>query len=255
MQITKAIKIIRKELLIKDEPVKAYNLVKAVNLPELEKELKYSYGLVRHVFEPEEYKKSYENLDLGNFDPEQYCMKAELIYARYGWILRKMEEEKATSLLDLGCYVGSLVLTAASRGYTATGVDMTKKAIEVANDRKNKFDIKKASFYCEDATEFNTVKADAVFASEIIEHVPDPERYVRHLASLSTGWVYVTTPNGPFMDGEGNRHHWEWDGGGTRGHVRVFTPATIKKLLKEYEIKELREEDDGLLWVQYRKTS
>jgi 2-polyprenyl-3-methyl-5-hydroxy-6-metoxy-1,4-benzoquinol methylase len=261
-KLISALRIIRKELLIKDEPLKAYYFLKEVNIPELKPELEKTYGMVRHLFEPEVYEKTYGDDTCVNYDPEQATLKAELCYLRYGWLLKCLEEEKAKTFLDLGCFVGTLVLTASSRGYKAYGVDYTKRAINIAKERATKFKLD-AEFFVDNAETFTGVKADAVSAFEIIEHVSDPLKFAEHLCSLTNegGWVHISTPNGAVGRGEGNFHHWEYDGKNVRGHVRVFTMNSLRKMLEGYEIGYLKVEEegvrrgveDGLLYCKFRK--
>jgi hypothetical protein len=94
---------------------------------------------------------------------------------------------------------------------------------------------------------------------EVFEHVPDPVAYLESLANLTTpkGWVHITTPDGPFLNGKGNiemEGGWEWkEGDGCRGHLYVFNRKLMKDLLKDDEVGRLSSEPDGLLWIKYRK--
>lgn len=256
-KLTSAIRRIRQELLIMDEPLKAYNLLRDAAIPELKDEENRTYGLVRHVFEPEIYEElmgddPVEDCEL--IEPRDLILNAQLKYPRYGWILEEVEKEKPKTYLDLACYVGSLVTSVANKGVKAYGVDMTKRVIEVAKQRAAGLN---AEFFVGDATTFDKVKADMVSAFEVIEHVVDPKQFVEHLCSLSKGWVYISTPNGPFGNGAGNIGHWDWDGvkEHIRPHVRVFTKTTLGELLKECscEVSLLEEKDNGVLWAKFRK--
>lgn len=262
MNLTEAVKIIRKELLIKDEPLKAYRLLKELDIPELKKELDNSYGLVRHIFEPNIYQKNYGMLgedqipDCEKIEPRSIIKDASSRYDRYAWIVAEFKSEKPQTYLDLACYVGSLVTTASSLGIKATGVDMTKRAIEVARERalSEKLD---CTFICDDALTFKSEPFDMVSAFEVIEHVPDPVNFIQHISNLSKGWVYITTPCGAYGDGEPNMGRWEWDGVElhVRGHVRVFTKASLFKLIDECgcDIGFLESMRDGLLWCKFRR--
>lgn len=252
-----SLQILRRELLIKDEPIKALNLYKLFEIddPNL-------YGLVRHIYDPETYRKYYgmqgedQIPDCEVIEPRDLIDHAELKYDRYKWVVSEFENEKPKSYLDLACYVGSLVTTAASRGIEAYGVDMTKRAVEVARERAASKNLK-CEFFCDDATTFDKVKVDMVSAFEVIEHVPDPKQFVNHLCDLSNGWVYITTPNGSYDNGRGNLGHWDWDGKELhiRGHVRVFTKESMFKLMEECgcEIGFLEVMPDTLIWCKFRK--
>lgn len=255
-----ALRVIRKELIVKDEPLKAYKLLKHFNLEELKTELKNTKGMVRHVYSPKEYLRGYDIPvpDAEMIEEEVYALNAGARYPRYQWILDEIKKEMVTSYLDLGCYVGSMVLTVAKMGIDAYGVDMTKGSIDIANKRAKKFGIENAKFFLGDVTEFTLQKADIVSSMEVLEHVVDPVAYVKNMANLANRWAYVSTPNGPFGNGEGNltmKGGWEWDGIGIRGHIRVFTKQTLTDVLEEAgcKIALIEARDDQLLHAKFRR--
>lgn len=260
MDLPTAIKIIRKELIIKDQPLKAYRLLEAVNLPELEEEKHKSYMMCRHYFEPEEHIKAYDIPvpDAGLIEPEDVFKNPGSRYVRYGWITDEIAQFKPKSFIDLGCYVGSLVLYAAFKGIKSTGVDLTRGSIDIAKQRALSNGIN-ADFIQHDVTTFKDGTYDMVVSFEVFEHVLDPQAYIHHLASLTNpgGWVYITTPDGPYQNGLGNltmKGGWEWhEGDGCRGHLYVFNQKIMQDLLKGYEVSRLTSERDGLLWIKYRK--
>lgn len=265
MDISKAIKIIRKELVVKDEPWKAYKLLFHARDKwgiELTEEIKKTYGMVRHMYDPKEYVTAYDIPvnDCEMIEPIIYATNAQQRYLRYGWVLNHLINDKVKSYIDLGCYVGSMVTTAASKGIKSVGVDYTSQVIEVAKKRAKQVGVESLTeFFVSDVTKFNKRKADAVSSMEVIEHVVDPKQYINHICGLLNpgGWGYVSTPNGPFLNGKGNLEMtggWEWDGKGVRGHVRVFTVKTMTELLKECncEIAEISGKEDGLLHAKFR---
>lgn len=264
MNLIEAVKEIRKELLIKDEPLKAYFMLKELSVPELKTELDNTYGMVRHAFEDEIYKKVYgmegeiETNDSERIEPEYAILDAGRKYTRYEWIIDEVNKEKPKTFLDLGCYVGSLVTTIANMGVESVGVDMTKTVIDTAKERAKRYNLQdKVKFYKDDVRVFDKFKADVVVCFEVLEHIPDDRKFIEHLCDLSTGWCYVSTPNGPYGNGDGNRGHWEWDGVEvhTRGHLRVYTKSTLLGLLNKCgcEIAFIEGMSDGLLWCKFRR--
>ena len=260
MELSQAIKIVRKELVIKDEPLKAWNLLELFKDVEgLELERKNTYGMIRHMFDNKEYSAScdipVDNCEL--IEPKELITNAGIRYARYQWVIENIRNDKPNSYLDLGCYVGSMVTTIANMGIDSYGVDLTSQVIEVARSRAKEANITNAKFFVGNVEKFDKIKAEAISSMEVIEHVVDPKKYIKHICDLTSndGWGYVSTPDGPFGDGEGNIiQGWEWDGKGTRGHVRVFTKKTLSKLLDEcnceYSFTNL---DDQLLNVKFRR--
>lgn len=254
MDIKTAIKLIRKELVIKDEVLKAWKLLELFkNVKGLEEERKNTYGMIRHVYNEEELRKAYQDVvceDCEQIEPEDVIADPGSKFDRYGWMADILKKDKPKSYLDMGCYVGSLVIYAANLGIKAYGVDYTPKVIEIARRRAKG----SCKFFIDDVRSFNKVKADYVSCFEVLEHIPNVEKFVDNLANLANKWVFLSTPDGPYGNGEGNlKQGWEWDGKGVRGHIRVFVPETLRQLLKNYQVKEMFTDKGGLLCCKYRK--
>lgn len=263
MNEKQALKLIRKELLIKDEPLKAYNLLMRFKKEfgiELKEEIEKTKKMIIHYFDPKEYDFTYnENMDKDNFEvieAPHYATHANERYYRYAWVLDHLKKDKAKSYMDMGCYVGSMVTTAASLGIKSVGVDFTKKAIEYAKQRAKSAGVEdKTEFFQGDVTKFDKRKAEHVSSMEVIEHVVDARAYAEHLANLASEWVYVSTPDGPYGNGEGNLPNWDWRGPtDRRGHLRVFTKDSMKKMLEDLgmEIADMNTVEE-LLNVKYRR--
>lgn len=261
MDIKSHLRTIRKELVIKDEPLKAWKLLELFKEVEgLDEERKNTYGMIRHMYSEEEFIKAVDIPvdDCEAIEPKHFTTHAGERYARYQWVLDDLVKNKVKTYLDLGCYVGSLVTTAASKGIKSYGVDLTSKAIEKARQRAKEAGLDKlCTFYLANVEKFDKVKADAVSSLEVLEHTVDPEKYIKHLLSLSNGWCYISTPDGPYGNGEGNLTMpggWEWDGKGVRGHVRVFVKETLSEILDkchcEYEFVDLQNQ---LLNVRFKE--
>ena len=166
---------------------------------------------------------------------------------RHDWILK--EAKGAKSLIDLGCYEGSLVWKATSGSWAemerSRGVEMCKVAVKRGKQLGMDIVQGDASSYQDEN------KYDAVCACELIEHVPDPVKLVRNMLSLVSdkGWCYITTPNGCF-DPEGTRKVWE-DEDALIDHVRTYNKEKMAKLLSglDYQIVENGKE----LYAKFRR--
>jgi 2-polyprenyl-3-methyl-5-hydroxy-6-metoxy-1,4-benzoquinol methylase len=99
-------------------------------------------------------------------------------------------------ILDVGCGVGELAGLLANLGYRVLGIDIHKPSIEEARKR-NPFN--NISFQCQDAANLNLEdKFDVVVASEVLEHLKEPEKLIAKVNALlkANGLLIITLPNG-----------------------------------------------------------
>ncbi len=99
------------------------------------------------------------------------------------------------SVLDVGCGGGILAEAMARRGAQVTGIDLSEKALRVAelHLHESKLEIRYQKVSVEDCSgEF-----DVVTCMELLEHVPDPQRMVAACARLVRpgGRVFFSTIN------------------------------------------------------------
>jgi len=257
MNLEQAVKAIRKELVIKEEPLKAIALLELFkNKVNINDELVKTKKMCQHFYDKKEWKKMYDISveDAESIETIEVAVNAGPRYLRYQWVIDNLKKDKAKSYLDLGCYVGSLVTTAAAMGIKSYGVDYTSDAIKKARRRNEQVE-QDAKFFIDDASTFNKQKAEHVSALEIIEHVVDPEAFIENMLNLSTKWCYISTPDGPYENGQGIKDMgWEWkDNKDYRTHLRVYTQATMRELLKDCDINYMQTYSDGLLHTKFKR--
>ena len=89
-------------------------------------------------------------------------------------------------VLDVGCGGGILSEAMAARGAEVTGIDLSDKALEIAQlhllESGNQVTYRKAAV--ETLAEEQPAGFDVVTCMEVLEHVPDPASHVRACASL-----------------------------------------------------------------------
>jgi 2-polyprenyl-6-hydroxyphenyl methylase/3-demethylubiquinone-9 3-methyltransferase len=111
--------------------------------------------------------------------------------------------ERATlagsQVLDVGCGGGLLCEALARSGAQVTGIDLAPGMIEVArlHAAEQGLSITYEGVPAEELAEADAGRFDVVTCMEMLEHVPDPERMIRTLATLVRpgGAVFISTIN------------------------------------------------------------
>lgn len=95
-------------------------------------------------------------------------------------------------LLDVGCGYGQLLQTAKDEGWDAAGIDLSEAAVVLCQRRG--LAAHRTDFF--DRT-LDEQRFDVIVMSELIEHVPSPQRFLKRAEELLSagGVLYLTTPN------------------------------------------------------------
>jgi len=103
------------------------------------------------------------------------------------------------SALDIGCGGGILTEAMARRGARVTGIDLSEKALKVAQLHllESKIAVAYEAISAEDLAARSPGAYDVVTCMELLEHVPDPASTVRACARLARpgGHVFFSTIN------------------------------------------------------------
>jgi 2-polyprenyl-6-hydroxyphenyl methylase/3-demethylubiquinone-9 3-methyltransferase len=99
--------------------------------------------------------------------------------------------------LDLGCGEGTFTQAMADAGATATGVDVAEAALRRARLRHPDADFRLAPI--DGPIPLTDGELDLVWASEVIEHVADTERWLTEVTRVLApgGRLLITTPDHP----------------------------------------------------------
>ena len=134
------------------------------------------------------------------WDPEsEFAPLHQINPLRLEWIqgLAPLAGQRA---LDVGCGGGILADAMARKGASVLGIDLSTKALKVAQLHALEAETPNVS-YREVAAEALAAEApgsfDVVTCMEMLEHVPDPASVVRACATLVKpgGWVFFSTLN------------------------------------------------------------
>jgi 2-polyprenyl-3-methyl-5-hydroxy-6-metoxy-1,4-benzoquinol methylase len=154
-------------------------------------------------------------------------------------------------VLDVGCGVGALSLYLATKGALVVGVDVSDRAIRLANSARQALDLENVKFV---RGELATGKGrfDFVICSEVIEHVPDDLELARRLYSQLNpgGYLLLSTPlteNWLYKIG------WYAQFDQEVGHLRRYTQTGIQRLLEQvgFEVVLMKPVEGALRNVLY----
>ena len=136
------------------------------------------------------------------------------------------------TFLDIGCSGGFTTEAARERGFAAHGIDLDAVAVADAREHYplNRYFIGGV----EEWTPPDGLRFDAVYCSEVLEHVPGADRFIAAIARLLTtgGMLYLTTPD---------IGHWRrprdlaaWDVFTPPHHCIFFSEANLRQLLERH---------------------
>ena len=116
--------------------------------------------------------------------------------ARLSFVLQALESSRAVSVLDVGCGTGEHLTQYLARALPESrfvGVDTDPETVAFA--RETFGGVANLSF-CEQLPE--NEKFDAMVASEVLEHVESPEKFLRSLSGMlgDGGILILTVPSG-----------------------------------------------------------
>ncbi len=241
------------ELLENNQPLKAWDVVKDTNWPKKER----LWLRVKHAFNPEDYKKYYSEQLVEYPVSEEQALDCTTLYPRFKWVVESIEKQGAKTVLDLGSADGYVALTLAKRGLTCAGYNLYKPSVDIANERAEKNKLT-ASFICDDLMNAKG-KHDAVILMEVLEHVPNPQETIDHCMSLvaKDGSFYLSTPSPDHIGitlhkEELGRVAGDWDDGLPSGHLRIFTEAELRDMLKNYAIKQFLVDEQGCFMLEVK---
>lgn len=148
-------------------------------------------------------------------EPPEFEARREFLLAGVG---------RGDRVLDLGCGDGPFVPALLQAGATVTGADIAEGALERARRRAPE-----ATYVCIEPHgpwPFGDEGFEVVWASEVMEHVADTERWINEVRRVLVpgGSLLVTTPRVEALaeppDPRGQ-------------HLRFYSPRSLRRLLEE----------------------
>jgi SAM-dependent methyltransferase len=140
-------------------------------------------------------------------------------------------------VLDIGCGGGFMAEAFARIGARVSGLDISQNSIDYA--RKH---FQQCNFYCESFTDFRARNQtyDFVFSSEVLEHLPGPDEFMKTLSAVTRpgGFVYLSAPDAghPAVPAKIS----DWNDICPPEHLEFFNAGNLTMLFERYGFRSHR---------------
>lgn len=139
-----------------------------------------------------------------------------------------LQYKRSGNFLDIGCSAGFILNEARERGFEAYGVDISPLGLRHAKEvmKLNVFE-----GYLEQAG-FSDDFFDAITLYNLIEHIPDPTRFLKEIARVAkyNALIEIWTPDIGHWNAKLKRERWK---NIFPEHLYYFTKETMQKMLEK----------------------
>ncbi|MFL6657529.1 MAG: bifunctional 2-polyprenyl-6-hydroxyphenol methylase/3-demethylubiquinol 3-O-methyltransferase UbiG [Massilia sp.] len=157
-------------------------------------------------------------------------------------------------VIDIGCGGGILTESMAKKGAQVTGIDLSEKALKVADlhSLESGVQVRYQLIAAEDMAAAEAGQYDVVTCMEMLEHVPDPAAIVKAAATLVKpgGKVFFSTlnrnPKAYLFAIVGAEYLLRMLPKGTHDYAKFITPAELSQFAREAGLQV-----DGLKGMSY----
>jgi len=144
------------------------------------------------------------------------------------------------NVLDIGCGGGILAESMARKGAKVTGIDLSEKALKVADlhSLESGVQVRYEMISAEDLAAREPASFDVVTCMEMLEHVPDPSAVVKACATLVKpgGHVFFSTinrnPKAYLFAVIGAEYLLRMLPKGTHDYAKFITPAELSQYIR-----------------------
>lgn len=148
---------------------------------------------------------------------------------------------RGKKVIDIGCGGGILAESMARKGADVTGIDLSEKALKVADlhSLESEVSVRYKHIAAEDMAAQEPGQYDVVTCMEMLEHVPDPASIVRAAAALVKpgGLVFFSTlnrnPKAYLFAVVGAEYLLRMLPKGTHDYAKFITPAELSQFVRE----------------------
>lgn len=144
-------------------------------------------------------------------------------------------------VIDIGCGGGILAESMARKGANVTGIDLSEKALKVADlhSLESEITMRYMHISAEDMAAQEPGQYDVVTCMEMLEHVPDPASIVKAAATLVKpgGHVFFSTlnrnPKSWLFAVVGAEYLLRMLPKGTHDYAKFITPAELSQFIRD----------------------
>ncbi|HEY9404155.1 MAG TPA: class I SAM-dependent methyltransferase [Pyrinomonadaceae bacterium] len=180
--------------------------------------------------------------DYDSYYCEQNLSAPDFINRRLDQIMAQFAPYRSNGrLVDVGFGAGTLLEAARRAGWEARGIEVSQSACE--HVRGLGFDV-----FCGTLEEAHYPDAyfDVATASEVLEHVPDPQPVLNEIARVLRpgGLLWATTPHGRGMSAHLLKLN--WSAVSPPEHLQLFSVGGIKMMLARAGFRRVRVATEGV---------
>ena len=146
------------------------------------------------------------------------------------------KEERAGSLLEIGCGMGDFLMEAQSKGFHVSGLEVSDYLIQLTNKRLGSNSVEKGVI---EASSFQPESFDIIAFFDVIEHVRNPITFMKKVNELlkPSGKIFLVTPSLDSWSARLLGKHWmEYK----VEHLFYFNQKSLKLLLEQTGFHNIR---------------
>jgi SAM-dependent methyltransferase len=186
----------------------------------------------RPTLEPEALRALYEQVEDVAY-LEQEASRRE----HFEWVLDQIDQfhRSGSRLTEIGAHVGLFLAEAATRGWTATGVEPSAWAV-AEGSRRSGVSLRQGAI---ETLRVRKDSADALVMLDVLEHLVDPVGALRrvHPMLASDGLLVISTINTSGMHARLSSKRWPWF---TRAHIHYPGPVQLALMLRRAGFEMVR---------------
>ncbi len=164
-------------------------------------------------------------------------IQQKLIENFYKTVYKILKPLKVDSVLDVGCGEGITLdkFEKEGIGKSLHGIDYSDDALKIGKKIYPNLNLKKGDIY--DIKEKDN-SYDLVMATEVLEHLDDPQKALKELIRVSKRYVLLSVPNEPFFIGANfMRGKYLKNFGNHPEHINHWTFMTFRKMVQKNGLK------------------